>query len=152
MTASLLINRAGVSRGLMLEQSSSRLLQPGAVHAAAPSKRPELRLNQLIQAGEMKIPFTTGILAGIGETETEQIRTLEEIAELSTKYGHIGECIVQPYSPGETEASRNSTSNSKSKRRLATALGYDLDDLPALVQRARRILPTDVVVQVPDCS
>ncbi len=133
----------------MLEQSSSRLLQPGAVHAAAPSKRPELRRNQLIQAGEMKIPFTTGILAGIGETETEQNRTLEEIAQLSRTYGHIGECIVQPYSPGKTEASRDLTYISKGKRRPATALGYDLDDLPALVQRARSILPADVVVQVP---
>jgi FO synthase subunit 1 len=89
----------------MLEQSSSRLLRPGAVHAAAPSKRPELRRNQLIQAGEMKIPFTTGILAGIGETEAEQLQTLEEIAQLSNTYGHIGEVPTPLTNHSETNSS-----------------------------------------------
>ena len=133
----------------MLEQSTSRLLQPGGVHAAAPSKRPQLRHAQLTQAGELAVPFTTGILVGIGETEAEQLQTLEAIAELAEKFGHIGECIVQPYSVGESEASLSRGKRMGTKKGVVAPLGYNLDDLPALVERARAILPADVVVQVP---
>ena len=132
-----------VSMGLMLEQSTASLMKTGGVHAAAPSKRPELRRAQLVQAGELGVPFTTGLLLGIGESEADRLETLEEIAELADEYGHIGECIVQPYSVGESEASLQKQKNT------AAALGYDLEQLPAFVSKARAMLPSDVAVQVP---
>ena len=130
-----------VSMGLMLEQSTTRLLETGMVHAAAPSKRPELRRAQLVQAGELGVPFTTGLLLGIGETEADRLETLNDIAELAVEFGHIGECIVQPYSVGESEASL--------QKQTAAPLGYDLEQLPAFVATARATLPTDVAIQVP---
>jgi 7,8-didemethyl-8-hydroxy-5-deazariboflavin synthase CofG subunit len=86
-----------VSMGLMLENVSPRLREKGMAHAAAPDKEPALRIRMLEEAGELKIPFTTGLLAGIGETAAEQIDTLLEIRRIHERYGHLQEVIVQTF-------------------------------------------------------
>jgi len=85
------------SMGLMLESVSERLLLPGAAHDNAPDKKPAARLRTLELAGELKLPFTTGILIGIGETWEERIDSLFAIRALHERYGHIQEVIVQNF-------------------------------------------------------
>jgi len=85
------------SMGLMLESISERLLLAGAAHDNAPDKRPAVRLRTLKLAGELRIPFTTGILIGIGENWPERIDSLLAIRELHHRYGHIQEVIVQNF-------------------------------------------------------
>jgi len=85
------------SQGLMLESSSERLMQ--TVHAGSPTKHPAHRLATIEAAGKLKIPFTTGILVGIGETPEERVESLEAIAELQGRYGHIQEVIIQNFVP-----------------------------------------------------
>jgi FO synthase len=83
------------SQGLMLESISERLMD--TVHAGSPTKRPAHRLETIELAGELRIPFTTGILVGIGETEEERIDSLEALAEVNERHGHIQEVILQNY-------------------------------------------------------
>ena len=85
------------SQGLMLESVSERLMD--TVHAGSPTKHPAQRLATIETAGELKIPFTSGILVGIGETEDEQVASLEALAELHGRYGHIQEVILQNFVP-----------------------------------------------------
>jgi FO synthase len=85
------------SQGLMLESVSERLME--TVHAGSPTKHPARRLATIQAAGELKIPFTSGILIGIGETEEEQVESLEALAELHGRYGHIQEIILQNFVP-----------------------------------------------------
>ncbi len=87
------------SMGLMLESASARLMLPGGAHDNAPDKKPALRLRTIAEAGKLRIPFTTGILIGIGETWEERIDSLFAIRELSARYGHIQEVIVQNFRP-----------------------------------------------------
>lgn len=128
-----------VSMGLMLEQITPALAAlPHGVHRFAPSKRdPQARLAQLRLAGKLRIPFTTGILCGIGETHDDRLRSLEAIADVSRELGHIGEVIVQPYTRGSSQKDRG----------LEPTM--DLSEMPGLVEAARAILPRDVVIQVP---
>ncbi|MBI3929406.1 MAG: 7,8-didemethyl-8-hydroxy-5-deazariboflavin synthase CofG [Armatimonadetes bacterium] len=86
-----------VSMGLMLENVSPRLSRKGQAHAAAPDKDPALRLAMIEAAGELRIPFTTGILLGIGETLEERVDTILAIRELHARHGHIQEVIVQAF-------------------------------------------------------
>ncbi|HVX02137.1 MAG TPA: 7,8-didemethyl-8-hydroxy-5-deazariboflavin synthase CofG [Nitrososphaera sp.] len=88
-----------VSMGVMLETSSERLMGKGMAHEGAPSKNPKVRIKTLEAAGELKIPMTTGILAGIGETPEELIDSLFVIRELDEKHGHIQEVILQNFEP-----------------------------------------------------
>jgi FO synthase len=85
------------SQGLMLESVSERLME--TVHAGSPTKHPAQRLATIQAAGELKIPFTSGILVGIGETDEEQVESLEALAELHETYGHIQEVILQNFVP-----------------------------------------------------
>ncbi|HEX6229175.1 MAG TPA: 7,8-didemethyl-8-hydroxy-5-deazariboflavin synthase subunit CofG, partial [Solirubrobacterales bacterium] len=85
------------SQGLMLESASERLMD--TVHAGSPSKHPERRLATIAAAGELRIPFTSGILVGIGETEEERVASLEALAALHDRYGHIQEIILQNFVP-----------------------------------------------------
>jgi FO synthase len=85
------------SLGLMLESVSERLLCTGAAHGNAPDKKPAVRLRTIAQAGKLRIPFTTGILVGIGETWEERIDSLCAIRDLHVQYGHIQEVIVQNF-------------------------------------------------------
>jgi FO synthase len=89
--------RVSPSMGLMLETTSARLLASGAAHDNAPDKDPAMRLRVIEDAGRQKIPFTTGILIGIGETIEERVDTLLAIRELHEKYGHIQEVIIQNF-------------------------------------------------------
>lgn len=127
------LKSVNVSMGLMIEQISPRLME--TVHRNAPSKVPELRLQQLEQAGKLRIPFTTGLLLGIGETPSEREVTLLEIARSHQRWGHIQEVILQPYSPGSKEAWK------------ASALNHE--EFLQTIQTARQILPPDITLQIP---
>jgi FO synthase len=85
------------SMGLMLENISPRLRRKGEVHHYAPDKDPTLRMQMMREAGELAIPFTTGILLGIGETRAEVVASLAAIRDLHQTYGHIQEIIVQNF-------------------------------------------------------
>src|ERR1700687_1046183 len=83
--------------GLMLETTSSALLAPGAAHDNAPDKVPAKRLRTIEDAGKQRVPFTTGLLIGIGETLEDRVDTLLAIRDLHQRYGHIQEVIVQNF-------------------------------------------------------
>ena len=85
------------SQGIMLETASDRLSERGGPHFGSPDKRPAVRLETMRLAGELRIPFTTGILIGIGETREERIEALLAIRDLHERYGHIQEVIVQNF-------------------------------------------------------
>ena len=127
------LKNVNVSMGLMLEQLTPKLLN--TVHRHAPSKLPQLRLQQLDWAGKLKIPFTTGLLLGIGETEDDCWETLEAIANLHQRYHHIQEVILQPHSPGTQQS--------------FDAPAFDPHKLPEIIATARQILPGDITIQIP---
>jgi FO synthase len=85
------------SQGLMLESISERLME--TVHAGSPTKHPAQRLATIERAGELRIPFTSGILVGIGETEEERIQSLEALADVHARHGHLQEVILQNFVP-----------------------------------------------------
>jgi len=85
------------SQGLMLESTSERLME--TVHAGSPTKHPAARLATIEAAGELKIPFTSGILVGIGETPAERIEALEALASSHARHGHLQEVILQNFVP-----------------------------------------------------
>jgi FO synthase subunit 1 len=127
------LKQVNVSMGLMLEQLTPHLLD--TVHRRSPSKLPATRLAQLELAGELQIPFTTGLLLGIGETHTDRLDTLDAIARLHDRWQHIQEVILQPHSPGH--------------RQDDPGLAFDLDQLPDLVAIARQRLPDTITIQIP---
>src|SRR5690606_26379804 len=85
------------SQGLMLESVDESLMQ--TVHQGSPTKHPSARLATIAAAGELKIPFTTGILVGIGESEDSRVESLEAIARLHERHGHVQEVILQNFVP-----------------------------------------------------
>ncbi|PYX55404.1 MAG: 7,8-didemethyl-8-hydroxy-5-deazariboflavin synthase subunit CofG [Acidobacteria bacterium] len=85
------------SMGLMLETTNAELMRPGAAHDNAPDKAPSKRLRTIAEAGKQKVPFTTGLLIGIGETVEDRVDTLLAIRDLHRRYGHIQEVIVQNF-------------------------------------------------------
>jgi FO synthase len=93
------LKRSNASLGLMLESTSPRLRRKGMPHYYCPDKDPAVRLRMHEEAGELCIPFTSGILLGIGETPAERVDTLLAIRELSDRFGHVQETIVQPFHP-----------------------------------------------------
>jgi FO synthase subunit 1 len=92
------LKAVNASMGLMLENSSKRLMELPA-HNKSPGKDPEIRLKTIENAGRLKIPYTTGILIGIGETKEEIAESLLKIRQLYDKYGHIQEVIIQNFTP-----------------------------------------------------
>lgn len=122
-----------VSMGLMLEQLTPKLLE--TVHRHAPSKTPQLRVQQLDWAGELGIPFTTGLLLGIGETVADRQETLEAIAHCHQRWGHIQEVILQPYGPGSSEQYCDQP--------------FSGTQLLETVAIARQILPPEITIQIP---
>ncbi len=127
------LKQVNVSMGLMLEQLTPTLVQ--GVHRHAPSKQPRVRLQQLHWAGQLRIPFTTGLLLGIGETVADWEETLVVIATLHQQYGHIQEVILQPHQPG--------------KRQQQLAPSCDDSTLLQAVTLARHILPPTISIQIP---
>ena len=119
------------SMGLMLETTAEV-----EAHRSSPGKVPELRLLAIAAAGELKIPFTTGILVGIGETRSDRIESLHALKETHEVHGHIQEVIVQPFDPKPGTA-------------MSTVAPPDPETLAETVRMARSILPPSVAVQVP---
>jgi len=151
------------SQGLMLESISERLME--TVHAGSPSKHPAVRMATIEAAGQLRIPFTTGILVGIGETADERIASLEAIARVHERYGHIQEVIIQNFVPhpryygqevadiaAEAAARRWSGGNGNGTVEAAPlpdwAEEITLDDMRLLVRECRRLMP-DVGIQIP---
>lgn len=127
------LKRVNVSMGLMLEQLTPVLMQ--TVHRHAPSKVPALRLQQLEWAGELGIPFTTGLLLGIGETDRDWVETLTAIAQVHQRGRHIQEVILQPHSPGSAQTWQGHP--------------FPIERLVEVVSIARSILPPDITLQIP---
>jgi len=124
------------SQGIMLESTSERLCDKGQVHYGSPDKHPAVRLETIRLAGELRVPFTTGILIGIGETRHERIEALEAIRDLQARYGHIQEVIVQNF-------------RAKPDTKRADAEEPDLDDLLWTIAQARLMLGPDMNIQAP---
>ena len=131
-----LLRTVSASQGIMLETASARLSQKGMPHYGSPDKLPERRLETIRLAGELAIPFTTGILIGIGETRDERLEALEAIRVLHERYGHVQEVIVQNF-------------RAKPGTKMAAALEPSLDDLLWTARAAREVLGPDMHIQVP---
>src|ERR671911_1499345 len=135
------------SQGLMLESLRPDLV----VHQGSPTKDPALRLETMRAAGELRIPFTSGILVGIGETEQDRIDALEALAALHADYGHLQEVILQNFVPhrryyGEEPAeiaaeAQRSGEGGEALELPSWATPIGLDDMRALVREARRLMP-----------
>lgn len=93
------VREVSVSIGLMLEVNAPRMMDKGMPHYRSPDKDPAVRMKMLQDAGELKIPTTTGLLIGIGETREERVETLQAIAKLHKEFGHIQEVIIQNFCP-----------------------------------------------------
>jgi FO synthase len=124
------------SMGLMLESTSERLCQKGGPHFGSPDKVPSVRLASIAAAGEAQIPFTTGVLIGIGETRDERLESLFAIRDLHARYGHIQEVIVQNF-------------RAKADTKMAHAPEPSEDELLWTLAAARLIMGADVGVQAP---
>ena len=124
------------SMGLMLETTSRRLREKGMPHFHAPDKEPARRIQMHEEAGELKIPFTTGMLLGIGENDAERVDTLLTIRDLALRYGHIQEAIIQPFHP-------------KPDTKMHAVSPLSDDEVVGWVALARLILPGEVHVQAP---
>ena len=130
------LKEVNVSMGLMLENSSKRLMKLPA-HKKSPGKNPSLRLETISNAGKLKIPYTTGILIGIGETKEEIVESLFDIHEIYDKYGHIQEIIIQNFT---------STLNIEMKDSPEPSL---LDMIRTVSAATLLFSDTDVSIQVP---
>ena len=131
----LALKESNPSLGMMLENASERLCAKDMPHELAPSKNPKVRLMTIENAGKLKIPFTTGLLVGMGETPYELVDSLFAIKELHVKYGHIQEVIMQNFSP-------------KPDTPMALAPTPTLNYMLKAVAIARIIMP-DMNIQVP---
>ena len=124
------------SMGIMLESASERLCEKGMPHYGSPDKIPAVRLQTLANAGIAKVPFTTGILIGIGETRLERIDSLLAIREIHEQYGHVQEIIVQNF-------------RAKAETKMVNAPEPDLNELLWTIAIARLIFGPTMSVQAP---
>jgi len=124
------------SMGMMLETVSRRLMQKGKAHHACPDKAPVQRLRTLKRAGKARVPFTTGLLIGIGETFEERIESLLAIRDMHERYGHIQEVIIQNF-------------QAKTGIAMAEHPEPDLEDMLRTIAAARLILPEEISLQAP---
>src|SRR3954452_14778064 len=145
------------SQGLMLESVNPDLV----VHQGSPTKHPAVRLDTIRAAGDLRIPFTTGILVGIGESPEERVEALEAIAAVHAEYGHVQEVILQNFVPhpryygaevgeiaDEAQRAEGRGQAAEDAVRPEWATPIALDDMRILVQECRRLMP-DVGVQIP---
>ncbi|MCS7118666.1 MAG: 7,8-didemethyl-8-hydroxy-5-deazariboflavin synthase subunit CofG [Archaeoglobaceae archaeon] len=119
------------SLGLMLEQAVEL-----ECHSESPGKKPEKRIRTIKNAGKLQIPFTTGLLLGIGEKEYDRAYSLEVIAEIQKNFGHIQEVIIQNFKP-------------KKGTRMENWKEPSFEEILRTVELARKILPKDVAIQIP---
>jgi len=132
----LRLKQVSASMGIMLESASERLCEPGQAHYGSPDKAPQERLKTIALAGELKVPLTTGILIGIGETRAERIESLLAIRDLHNKFGHIQEIIIQNF-------------RAKPNTKMAAAQEPDASDLIWSIAIARIIFGAEMSIQVP---
>jgi FO synthase len=125
-----------VSMGLMLESAAERLCQRGGPHFGSPDKRPERRLATLRSAGELRVPMTTGLLIGIGETRRERIESLLALRELHDAHGHLQELIIQNF-------------RAKPGTRMAKAPEPDLEEQLWTIAVARLLFGPGMSIQAP---
>ena len=130
------LRAVSVSQGLMLESTSARLCEKGGPHHGSPDKVPAVRLATIARAGEAAVPFTSGILIGIGETRVERVEALLALRELHERYGHIQEIIVQNF-------------RAKAGTRMATAPEPALDDHLWTIAVARLVFGATTSIQAP---
>ena len=130
-----LLKETNVSLGMMLESSSQRLTEKGKPHEKAPSKNPKVRIQALENAGQLRIPVTTGLLIGIGESPEELIDSLFAIEEINQKYNHIQEVIMQNFAP-------------KPETQMDKFAAPTYDYFIKSIAIARMVMP-DVNIQVP---
>ena len=130
------LREVNVSMGLMLESVSERLLGPGMAHDNAPDKVPARRLKTIALAGKLSIPFTTGILIGIGETLDERVDALVAIRDLHERYGHVQEVIIQNF-------------RAKPRIPMRGAPEPSFADLARTIAVARLLLGAEVNIQAP---
>ena len=131
-----LLRPVAASMGLMLESTSQRLCERGGPHFGSPDKSPQVRLASIKAAGLARVPFTSGLLIGIGETREERLDTIAALAEVHRRHGHLQEVIVQNF-------------RAKPGTRMAQAPEPDEAELLWTVAAARLILPAEVSVQAP---
>ena len=131
-----MLRDVSVSMGIMLETSSTRLSERGGCHFGSPDKDPAVRLETIRNAGKLSIPFTSGILIGIGETRDERIESLLALWDLHLEYGHIQEIIIQNF-------------RAKPDTKMANAPEPDLADLQWTIAVARIIFGPEMSIQAP---
>ncbi|NOX49926.1 MAG: 5-amino-6-(D-ribitylamino)uracil--L-tyrosine 4-hydroxyphenyl transferase CofH [Gammaproteobacteria bacterium] len=124
------------SMGIMLESTSDRLCEKGMPHYGSPDKIPSVRLETLVNAGIAQVPFTTGILIGIGETRLERVESLLAIRDIHLQYGHIQEIIVQNF-------------RAKAETKMVNAPEPDLNELLWTIAIARIIFGAQMSIQAP---
>jgi FO synthase len=130
------LRAVSVSQGIMLESASERLCRRGGPHFGSPDKMPGRRLDCIAAAGEAAVPFTSGILIGIGETRAERIEALLALHDLHQRYGHIQEIIVQNF-------------RAKPETRMAAAPEPDLADHLWTIAVTRLIFGPEMNIQAP---
>jgi FO synthase len=130
------LRRVSVSQGLMLETLSDRLAARGGPHFGSPDKKPAHRLATIETAGALSVPFTSGLLIGIGEARRERIEALLALRGLHERHGHIQEVIIQPF-------------RAKPQTRMATAPDAPHDELIWTIAAARLILGAGANIQTP---
>jgi FO synthase len=131
-----LLRPVSASMGLMLETTSERLSARGGPHYGSPDKIPARRLETIALAGELIVPFTTGILIGIGETREERLEALEAIRALHERYGHVQEVIIQNF-------------RAKPGTKMAAAPEPSLEDHVWTIRAARDVLGPKMTIQAP---
>ncbi|WP_108661338.1 5-amino-6-(D-ribitylamino)uracil--L-tyrosine 4-hydroxyphenyl transferase CofH [Acuticoccus kandeliae] len=130
------LREVSASQGIMLESASDRLCAPGAAHHGSPDKVPAARLAAIEAAGRARVPFTSGILIGIGETRRERVEALLALRDLHDRHGHIQELIVQNF-------------RAKPGTRMAHHPEPDLDDHRWTIAVARLIFGPAMSIQAP---
>jgi len=130
------LRRVSISQGIMLESASDRLCEPGGPHHGSPDKVPATRLETIRLAGEQRVPFTTGILIGIGETRRERVAALLALRALHETYGHLQEIIIQNFRP-------------KLGTKMADVPAVGLDDHLWTIAVARLLFPPSMNIQAP---
>ena len=130
------LRKVAPSMGLMLESVSPRLSEKGGAHYGSPDKDPKIRLETMARAGAARVPFTSGILVGIGETRDEQIDSLFALRELGKEFGHLQEIIIQNFVP-------------KPGTKMAQSAPPSLDDFVWAIAMARLIFGGKMNIQAP---